>query len=465
MPNIINISNRLPVTVGEKITKSSGGLVSALEGVAPEGGELKLKWIGWPGAAVDLPSERQWIEHLLQQDYGYFPVFLSAEQVEAHYTGFSNASLWPLLHYMPTNFRYEPAWWQEYERVNRLFRDAALFVAMENDLVWVHDYHLMLLPAMLKERMPSLKIGFFLHTPFPSYEVFRCHPNRDELIRGMMGADLLGFHTFGYMRHFRSAVLRLLGIESEMTRIRFEGHTATIGVYPIGINAPKFEEQLARREHLQKMATIAPEDRDKQLVLSVERMDYTKGILNRLDAIETFLESCKDRDSVKFLFVGVPSREDVKEYLKQFEDQTPGSFVEEKRTSLVWHYRKSDPEFGEYKARLLAGELGTLAANEPIVVRHGKKIVEVASVQNNKGAAVRSFVEVGNFDLVVVAGDDTTDESMFKLALANLISIKIGPGETAAKIRLPSPARFRRLLEMSLLPAKEPSPELAHAAQ
>ena len=312
MPNIINVSNRLPVTVGEKIEKSSGGLVAALEGVSLN--DRQLKWIGWPGKAIADPSERQRIEHTLDRDYGFVPVFLTDEEVTAYYEGFSNSSLWPLLHYMTSYFRYEPAWWEAYKNVNQKFADQVLSVAKAGDEVWVHDYQLMLLPAMLKEKMPGLRIGFFLHTPFPSYEVFRCHPQRVELVTGMLGADLIGFHTFGYMRHFRSAVLRLLGIESEMTRIRHAGHCASIGVYPIGINANKFKEQLLTEEHKAQIDRIAKENEGKEIVVSVERMDYTKGILRRLDAIDLYLAQREDRETIKFLFVSVPSREGVPEY-------------------------------------------------------------------------------------------------------------------------------------------------------
>jgi trehalose 6-phosphate synthase/phosphatase len=121
---------------------------------------------------------------------------------------------------MPNYMRYDPAWWQQYRAVNQRFADKAFELAGPGDLVWVHDYQLMLVPAMLHDAMPELKIGFFLHTPLPSFETFRCHPKRSELVAGMLGADLIGFHTFGYMRHFRSTVLRLLGIESEITQIR-----------------------------------------------------------------------------------------------------------------------------------------------------------------------------------------------------------------------------------------------------
>ena len=252
MPNtLINVSNRLPVTVEEdRVTKSSGGLVAALEGL-PEG-QYKTKWIGWPGAAFPEESRRQEIARKLAEEHGCVPVFLSEEEATAFYEGFSNSSIWPLLHYLPNYLRYEPAWWQHYQNVNRTFAEKVLETVQEGDLVWVHDYQLMLLPAMLRAAAPNLRIGFFLHTAFPAYEIFRCHPRRRELVAGMLGANRIGFHAFGYLRHFCSTVQRLLGIETELTHIPSEGHITALGIYPIGINAPKFEQTLDSEEFHQR---------------------------------------------------------------------------------------------------------------------------------------------------------------------------------------------------------------------
>ena len=316
---LINVSNRLPVTVGEeKITKSSGGLVAALEGLPA--GEYETKWIGWPGGEIE-EKRREEVTHALEEEYGCTPVFLTGAEEEAFYEGFSNSSVWPLFHYMPNFLRYEPAWWEAYRQINGRFADTVLQHAQDGDIVWVHDYQLLLLPALLRAANPSLRIGFFLHTPFPSFEVFRCHPRRRELIEGMLGADLLGFHTFGYLRHFRASAQRLLGVEAGITDIRCaDGHRAALGVYPIGINAKKFDETLDDPSHAARQDKFRRTYQGKQIILSVERMDYTKGILRRLEAVDCFLADREQRDDLKFIFVSVPSREGVEEYRDLRED-------------------------------------------------------------------------------------------------------------------------------------------------
>src|ERR1700746_2053783 len=176
---LITVSNRLPVTLeGDRVTRSSGGLVAALEGLYEH--PYGTKWVGWPGTAFSEEGKRREVERKLGEEYGCVPVFLSEENASGFYEGFSNSSIWPLLHSLPNYLRYEPAWWEDYQSVNRTFAAKVLEIAREDDLVWVHDYQLMLLPAFLRAAAPRLKIGFFLHTPFPPFEIFRCHPRRSE---------------------------------------------------------------------------------------------------------------------------------------------------------------------------------------------------------------------------------------------------------------------------------------------
>ncbi len=714
MTRVINVSNRLPIRVDQGFTKSSGGLVSALEGIT---GQYDLHWIGWAGHDVST-SQREEVVRRLHDEFGYVPVFLTDHEAEMYYSGFANASVWPLLHYMQTYAEYDDAWWDVYKTVNQRFADAVLADARDGDLVWVHDYHLMLVPSMLKRANATLKVGFFLHTPFPSYEIFRCHPRREALILGLLGADLIGFHTFGYLRHFRSTVLRLLGIETDIDRVIHDGLESRIGVYPIGINGPGFADMLASETFRDQLAKYDKLYHGKRLVLSVERMDYTKGIPHKIAAIERFLETHPDdRENTVFVIIAVPSRQGVDRYQELIEDvesavgringqystvtnvpinfihrgvpfhelcalyrradaalvtplmdgmnlvakefvacqgddpgvlilsefagaaqelfnawmvnpydthkvveaieqalamdreervkmiepmkarvieqdsvwwakrfigdldaakpgarqtssvqtlnddvaerfapsdqrkalfldydgtlaeivtnpakaiptqglhraiaalaarkdvdvyvvsgrhhefldqhlghhpvtliaehgymvrepdapwrlfndkvdlswkakllpilelyaaTTPGSTVEQKTSAIVWHYRKADPEFGRWKAGELIGELMESLSNLPVELHHGKKIVEVSSQQVNKGEAMRHYLATKTYSITLAAGDDQTDENMFAFRSRDVVTVKVGTGDTAAAYRVDSPARFRELLD------------------
>jgi trehalose 6-phosphate synthase/phosphatase len=316
---LINVSNRLPVAVKNgEMTKSSGGLVAALAGLPK--GDYKQKWIGWPGAEIPDKKEQKQIARKLADEYGCIPVFLDKGEAVGFYEGFSNSSIWPLLHYLPNYLRYEPEWWEDYRKVNQTFANKVLDVAKDGDLVWVHDYQLMLLPAILRAEAPQLRIGFFLHTPFPAPQVLRFHPRCRELVAGMLGANRIGFHAFNYLRHFSGAVRRLLRVETKLTQISNDGHTTALGVYPIGINAPKFEETMDSEEFGKRRDEFRRAHEGKRLVISVERMDYTKGILHRLEAIEDFLARWKQIDNIRFIFVSVPSREGIEEYQHLVEE-------------------------------------------------------------------------------------------------------------------------------------------------
>ena len=320
MPNtLINVSNRLPVALKNgEMTKSSGGLVAALEGLP--NGQYQQKWIGWPGAEITDKQEQEQIGRKLADEYGCIPVFLGKEEAAGFYEGFSNSSIWPVLHYLPNYLRYEPEWWEDYRKVNQTFADKVLEVAKDGDLVWVHDYQLMLLPAFLRAEAPNLRIGFFLHTPFPAPQVFRFHPRCRELVAGTLGANRIGFHAFNYLRHFSGAVRRLLRVETELTQIPRDGHTTALGVYPIGINAAKFEQTMDSEEFRQRRDEFRRAHEGKRLVISVERMDYTKGILHRLEAIDDFLAKWERIDNIRFIFVSVPSREGIEEYQHLLEE-------------------------------------------------------------------------------------------------------------------------------------------------
>lgn len=712
MGKLIMVSNRLPVSIGADGTtrRTTGGLASALEGVAPG---IEQLWVGWPGGAEEDFEDLGKVREGMRKS-GVVPVFLSREELDGFYEGYANSTLWPLLHYMVDRARFSRDWWETYRIVNQKFADAIMVASDPGDQVWIHDYHLFLVPSMLRDSDKGLRVGFFLHTPFCSSEIFRVLPDRGEILKGVLGADVIGFHTYGYLRHFRSSLLRVLGWETEMEGLWHDGREIHMGVYPIGHNHAGFQREMTRADFPETVAKHRGDLAGKRMILNVERLDYTKGLPEKLAAMRRFLERNPDkRDDVLFVLIAVPSRQGVREYdalteevqrevgaingefgkvghspvqflhrgfpmadlaafyaiaevclvtplrdgmnlvAKEFLDcqrpefidrpgvlilsefagaanelsdaiqvnpydvdevatalnralempdaerlkrittmqsrlrgqdsaawagrflkdldkvpprdervvvmemkplaaslaeqvragrhlglfldydgtlrgfvdvpdhavpdenlpgllrdlanrdgisvalvsgrppaflethlgglgvtlvgehgyrwldggegewelfnphvntdwktairehleqaalLTPGTHVEEKQSALVWHYRKADPEFGLWRARGLLDELTAMAANLPVTVHHGQKIIEVSSVQVSKGEAVDYLMRAWGCDVALVAGDDQTDETMIALNPEDVEfhSLKVGKGPTRAAYR------------------------------
>lgn len=723
MGKLIMVSNRLPIKIEADGTTSrtTGGLASALEGAGLTNDQI---WVGWPGGVVEDFEDLESVRTQLV-DSKVVPVFLTRDELDGYYEGYSNATLWPLLHYMVERAKFSNDWWQAYQTVNQKFADAVLEVAENGDQVWIHDYHLFLVPSMLRGHDIDLRVGFFLHTPFCSSEIFRVLPNKVALLKGVLGADVIGFHTFSYLRHFRSTLLRVLGWESEMEGMWHHDRQVSMGVYPIGHNHTGFDHAMKQPDFPATVARIRDDLAGKRMILNVERLDYTKGVPAKLAAMRRFLELFPDkRNDVLFVLIAVPSRQGVQEYdrlteevqrevgaingefgkvghspvhflhrgfpigdlsafyalsevclvtplrdgmnlvakefldcqrpefsdrpgvlilsefagaanelshaiqvnpydvdevanalnralempdderrerintmqsrlrkqdsrawaarflndldkvpqqldrlemtalapltatlaklsktgaklgifldydgtLRDFVDVpdmatptpglrellrdlaacpgislavvsgrppaflekhlgglgitlvgehgyrwqnggvgewelfnphvniewkiairehlervsllTPGTHVEEKQSAIVWHYRKADPEFGAWRARDLLEELTAMAANLPVVVRHGQKIVEVSSVQVSKGEAVDYLMKSWECDAALVAGDDQTDETMIALEPAGVefFAVKVGKGSTRAGYRTDIPG-LRKFLE------------------
>lgn len=324
---LIVASNRLPISLevsarGVRWRPSSGGLTSALAGVRTDG---EFVWVGWPGCPVP-PARREEVTRLLAEQE-LAPVFLSGEQEAHYYHGVANQVLWPLFHYFTDRVAFSSESWSHYVTVNRMFADTILQHVGSDARVWVHDFHLMLVPRMLREERPDLEIGFFLHIPFPSSEIYRLLPTRSELLLGLLGADYIAFHTNDYTRHFRSACLRVLGLESDPDAIMFEGRRVGIGTDPIGIDVEGFEEILQDPDTARVYEDLSRRYAGRKLLLGVERLDYTKGIPHKLQAYELFLERDPNRaKEVTLLQVLVPSRLAHPEYqeLKREIDETVG---------------------------------------------------------------------------------------------------------------------------------------------
>lgn len=316
---LVIASNRLPVrlTVANgsfDVQRSVGGLSAALGAMRGD-----ATWIGWPGAVIPPALEKR-VSRRLAKD-NLFPVFLSSDEEEDFYGKVCNDTLWPLFHYFSERLRITPEAWERYVQVNERYADVILEHCEPEARVWVHDFHLMLVPAMLRRRAPRLSIGFFLHIPFPSSEVYRLLPAREQLLRGVLGADYVSFQVGDYARHFRSSCLRMLGADSEPDWIELDGRRVGIGVDPIGIDVEGFRAVLADPETARLFGDLEKQYDGRRLVLGVERLDYTKGIPQKLQAFERFLEQDPQRASTTTMIqVLVPSRLESPEYRSQRDE-------------------------------------------------------------------------------------------------------------------------------------------------
>ena len=315
MPRVLIVSNRLPVTVradadGVEVQPSVGGVATGLRGPHERSGGL---WIGWTGLEDPLPEKDQPVLDAQLAALRLVEVPLTHEEVQRYYESYSNGVLWPLFHYFASELPLEIEGFDAYERVNRRFADAVVAHYRPGDLVWVQDYHLMRVPALIRARIADARIGFFLHIPFPSSETFRILPHREQILEGLLGADLVGFHTAAYVRHFSSSVLRTTGAWTEVDRIPWRGREVRLGVFPMGVDATSWRE-LANEQGMPEEVQALHSGSDRLLV-GIDRLDYTKGIPRRLLAYAQLLlrhpELC---EHVRLVQGAVPSRTGVGAY-------------------------------------------------------------------------------------------------------------------------------------------------------
>ena len=312
------VSNRLPVKLqnapaGWRAELSSGGLATAMNPILRRSHGV---WIGWPGTSGEIedPKRRQIIEKWASEDR-LIAVELPPEMARNFYEGYANQTLWPLFHYFPSRLVSDPKDWAAYVAANKRFRDVVVRNYRPGDAIWVHDYQLMLLPGLLREALPSAAIGFFLHIPFPSSEVFRIVPERAQLLDGLLGADLLAFQTYSHLQHFRTSLLRISGRESRIDQIDLGRRAVRIAALPIGIAPEMFTGLLQKRETLDEIAKLKMRYGGRRILLAVDRLDYSKGIPDRLRAYRRLLETAPElRGKVVLIQVAVPSREKVFTY-------------------------------------------------------------------------------------------------------------------------------------------------------
>ena len=313
--DLVIVANRLPVDrvtlpSGRKVwRKSPGGLVAAIEPVMrTHGGGV---WIGWAGGAG------QKLKPFEDEGLSLVPMSMSAEEIEGHYEGFSNGTLWPLYHDVVAKPEFHREWWDRYVDVNRRFAEKAAELAAEKGTVWVHDYQLQLVPAMLREMRPDLRIGFYLHIPFPPAELFRQHPWRRQFLSGLLGADLVGFQLPEAAGNFVRLVRQRVGHKTHRDLVYLpDGRTVRAAAFPISIDSAGFEE-LARSPDVVERAKAIREalGNPRRIFLGIDRLDYTKGIYARLRAFsELIRDGHFDVEDAVFVQVAVPSREQVEQY-------------------------------------------------------------------------------------------------------------------------------------------------------
>ncbi|WP_031429162.1 bifunctional alpha,alpha-trehalose-phosphate synthase (UDP-forming)/trehalose-phosphatase [Flavimarina sp. Hel_I_48] len=361
MSKTIIISNRLPLQLqinnnSLEAIPSVGGLATGMKSVHRDGNGV---WVGWPGLTEEeIPEDMQdkVVEACKKEQC--VPVNLDQEDVDGFYYGFSNRTIWPLFHYFMEYAEFEKNYWNTYKKVNEKFAEVVLEQLEDGDTVWVHDYQLMLLPQLIKKERPETRIGFFLHIPFPSYEVFRTLPWRKEILKGLLGSDLIGFHTYDYERHFLSSVSRILRHDVNFNEIMLGDRLVTVNSFPMGIDYAKFEnaaltnqkqnakEQSELQRRLDMHLDATP---DAKMILSIDRLDYTKGIANRIRAYEYFLENYPQYlEKVRLVMLAVPSRSNVPQYqkLKKEVDELVGRINGKFATvswTPIWYFYRSMP--------------------------------------------------------------------------------------------------------------------------
>lgn len=414
---LVVVSNRLPFKLSERSGKltlqpTDGGLVSALKSYFdkhPDDAAFDERlWIG----AADFPQKR-WDKFQLASGeqtsaFEVEPVFIDTKLYNRYYDGFSNATLWPTLHYFATYALFDNSYFEAYEEVNRMFASRIDSLVRPGDVVWVHDYQLFLLPQMIRDNHPEISIGFFLHIPFPSYEVFRLlHRSwKEKIIRGILGADLIGFHTHEYVQHFLKAVRMITGFDHQYRSIVMGNRVVKADQFPLGIDFDKFHEATRNDLVVERKNRILKNFSDKKIIFSVDRLDYTKGVTHRLSGYEQFLSTHPEwHKRVVMVLVVVPSREIISRYneRKNMIEEQVGR-INGKWSTLDWQpviYQYGQLDFDELCAMYQAADVGlitplrdgmNLVAKEYVASRVAQRGVlilsELAGAANELGEAI-----------------------------------------------------------------------------
>ena len=324
MPKTIIVSNRLPVRIEEtsdgnlNFVPSEGGLATGLGSVYKNGDNI---WVGWPGYYPNMQNEEKVIQEGLEKE-NMRPVWLTSRDIKFFYEGFSNATIWPNFHYFPQYMEYNEDFWVAYQLVNEKFcNEVCKYITSEDDTIWIHDYQLLLLPQLIRDKFPKISIGYFNHIPFPSYEMFRMLPWRRELLNGMLGSDLIGFHTYDDMRHFLSSTSRLASKTVNEQIVQNGDRMVLVDSFPMGIDYDKYANAATSQPTIEQEELFRASLQDKRVILSIDRLDYSKGIPQRLKAFNIFLKKYPEyRTKVSLVMLVVPSRDRVGKYKELKEE-------------------------------------------------------------------------------------------------------------------------------------------------
>lgn len=404
MRRLIIISNRLPFsldTTGStaKIRQSSGGLVSALKGYfeqsSGKGNDFDEKiWVG----SCDF-SEKDWNDNkdsLESSEFKVEPVFIDKDIYSDYYNGLSNSTIWPLFHYFPSLTEYKKEHFDAYLQANRIFAARINEIMQPGDVIWVHDYQLMIVPQLIRKANPDATIGFFLHIPFPSYEIFRLLPKewKTIILQGMLGADLVGFHTYDYAQYFISSAKMLLGVDSQYNSLQYHNRLVRADLFPIGIDFDKFKKASEDEEVNRYKDELLQNFGGKKIIFSVDRLDYTKGLTYRLKGYENFLERYPEwREKMIFILNIIPSRDNIPTYnerKRMIEEMV--SEINGKYSTIQWQpliYRYNHLPFNELCGLYLAANVALITP-----LRDGMNLVAKEFVASSKEGGVLILSEL-----------------------------------------------------------------------
>lgn len=439
MSRLIVVSNRLPFSAERKgdsfvLRQSSGGLVSALKSYFEKSNidSKRFKEYIWVGSVDFSPQIWRKVKDssIKSANFKVEPIFIEPETYDSYYNGFANSTLWPLFHYFPFLAEYDKEFFEAYIKVNFMFADRILSFAKKDDIIWVHDYQLMLLPQILRKKREDLTIGFFLHIPFPSYEIFRLLPTswKTAVLKGMLGADLIGFHTHDYVQHFIQSAKMILKVDSQFNTIQYGKRLIKADLFPIGIDYEKFQDANAD-EDVKKLKDVVVEKlRYSKIIFSVDRLDYSKGLMFRLQGFEEFLESYPEwREKVIFVLNIVPSRDAIPTYYKRKRDiEEKISTINGRFSTFHWqpiNYRYNHLSFNELSAFYKAADVALITP-----LRDGMNLVAkefVASRTERTGVLILSELTGAASELNEALLVNPTDSEEVAKAIHSALSMPL----------------------------------------